>query len=118
MATDFPLISLHGIHPAEAGEAAEVRIGRGQFGLVLNGEGGEVSIGGEIASNSNVSEQPKQDERVMGTRSNDANSGESKPGLDTLDSEGWREGIRNQSGAGGKPDETEQSDPGETNRTL
>ena len=44
-------MELEGIAPAEAGEAAEVAVVGVDFGLVFDGKGGDVSVGGEVAAN-------------------------------------------------------------------
>ena len=41
---------LEGVAPAEAGEAAEVGVVGVDLGLVFDGQGGDVSVGDEIAA--------------------------------------------------------------------
>ena len=42
-------LELEGVAPAEAGEAAEVGVVGVEFGLVFDGEGGDVGVGGQVA---------------------------------------------------------------------
>ena len=61
-------VELERVAPAEAGEAAEVAVVGVDFGLVFDGQGGDVSVGGEVAANAGGVEGAAYEGEVLPAR--------------------------------------------------
>lgn len=75
---------LERVAPAEAGEAAEVGVAGVEFGLVFDGEGGDVGVGDQVAADARGSESATHEDEVLPAGVQGRDVGCAKPQVDEV----------------------------------
>lgn len=107
--------SADGVAPFEFGETGEIRIGRGQFATMFDGQGRQMGVGNQIGDRLSINEHLLKYFPVAFSRTNDFCTGLFQPALDAIHGLFEGEGFFEDSRICSYSDKCGQNRPAQTN---